>query len=62
VISFSRKYFEELLKKQGYDFSKGGEEVHTQEEVLNHGPEVKIEKVYKITQQGTQWSLNRFST
>jgi serine/threonine protein kinase len=29
--------------------------------VLNHGPEVKIEKVYNITQQGYQWSLNRLS-
>ena len=30
--------------------------------MLNHGPEVKIEKVYNISQQGTQWSLSRFST
>lgn len=50
VVTFSRQYFEQVLKQQGYQFEK-------QEEAETSGVEPKVEKVYKVSAQEEDWGI-----
>lgn len=58
VVLFSRVYFENFLKAQGYDFTKAKTAHVHEEQVLPpviHGNADKIENVFKMTDRQVSW-------
>ena len=61
IITFSRQYFEDQMKKHGFNIANIDDYVPPQD--FNHGEEIKIENVYKmIHDDDSEWGLLRKTT